>query len=75
MIQCRIRSYVRGYGNDKYLKESSIGRILDPDYNTRERAYKTLLTSGLQKPGLQEMNTSYYIRAPKELEVSLVSYR
>ena len=34
---CRTRSYVRGYENNEYLKESSIGRILDHDYNTRER--------------------------------------
>ena len=34
---CRTRSYVRDYENDKYLKESSIERILDYDYNTRER--------------------------------------
>ena len=33
----RIRLYVRGYENDKYLKELSIERILNHDYNTRER--------------------------------------
>ena len=33
----RIRLYVRGYENDKYLKELSIERILNYNYNTRKR--------------------------------------
>ena len=32
----RIYLYVRGYENDKYLKELSIERILNYDYNIRE---------------------------------------
>ena len=36
-IRDRIRLYVRDYRNDKYLKESSIKRIFNYNYNTRER--------------------------------------
>ena len=54
---------VRGYENDEYLKESSIERILDHDYNPRERVvYWKPPTSGLQgKPGLQEKDTEIMI--------------
>ena len=45
----RTRSYVRGYENDEYLKESSIGRILDHDYNTRERG-PTRFYEDMQSP-------------------------
>ena len=70
--QCRTRSYVRGYRNDKYLRELSVGRILNHDYNTSERVYKNPPTSDLQRPDLQEINTSYYTRASKESEVPLI---
>ena len=59
----RTRSYVRGYENDEYLKESSIGRILDHDYNTRERGpTETHRRAACRSPAFKRRILLYYIR-------------
>lgn len=47
-LRGRTRFCVRGYASHEYLKESSIGRISDHDYNTREGLYGNLPTTALR---------------------------
>ena len=58
----RTRLYVKGYDNDKYLKESSIERILNYDYNTRERgSIKTYRRAAYRSPTFKRRILLYYI--------------